>query len=243
MRCRAPTPDRRGGELETGSLERLSENAALYVCPMPTLLHLDSSADLTGSVSRRLTGRFAGGWAALGHAVVRRDLFVDQPPHLPSHVLHWAPSLRGADESVDRRHDRFQEELVGELLAADVVLVGAPMYNWSVPSTMKAWIDWIHVPGLTAPASPDDPAPLAGRPIVIASGRGLAYGPGSGNVDHELAALNQLFAGSMQMTVYPVLAELTLAHRSDRLAAHSAQAAASLAAAEDEIDRLLTELG
>ena len=42
---------------------------------MATLLHLDSSADLTGSVSRRLTARFATGWAALGHATVRRDLF------------------------------------------------------------------------------------------------------------------------------------------------------------------------
>ena len=161
---------------------------------MATLLHLDSSADLTGSVSRRLTARFAAGWAALGHATVRRDLFLDQPPHLPSNVLHWAPSLRATDESVDPAHDRYQEELVGELLAADVVLVGAPMYNWSVPSTLKAWIDWIHVPGMTAPAGPDDPAPLAGKPIVIASGRGLAYGPDSGNVDHELAALNQLFA-------------------------------------------------
>ena len=75
--------------------------------------------------------------------------------------LHWAPSLRLADESVDPVDDRYQELLVGELLAADVVLVGAPMYNWSVPSTLKAWIDWIHVPGLTAPAAPDDPAPLA----------------------------------------------------------------------------------
>ena len=210
---------------------------------MATLLHLDSSADLTASVSRRLTARFAGGWAALGHATVRRDLFVDQPPHLPSNVLHWAPSLRAAGESVDRAHDRYQGELVGELLAADVVLVGAPMYNWSVPSTLKAWIDWIHVPGMTAPAGPNDPAPLVGIPIVIASGRGLAYGPNTGNVDHQLAALNQLFAESMQMTVHPVLAELTLADRVAGLAPYVAQAAASLAAAEAEIDRLLTELG
>jgi FMN-dependent NADH-azoreductase len=65
---------------------------------MATLLHLDSSADLTGSVSRRLTARFAAGWATLGHATVRRDLFLDQPPHLPSSVLHWAPSLRATDE-------------------------------------------------------------------------------------------------------------------------------------------------
>jgi FMN-dependent NADH-azoreductase len=210
---------------------------------MATLLHLDSSADLTGSVSRRLTARFAAGWAARGHTTVRRDLFTDQPPHLPSNVLHWAPSLRAAGESVNPAHDRYQEELVGELLAADVVLIGAPMYNWSVPSTLKAWIDWIHVPGMTAPAGPDDPAPLAGKPVVIASGRGLAYGPGTGNVDHELAALNQLFAGSMQMIVYPVLAELTLAGRVADLAPYTAQGAASLAAAEADIDRLLTELG
>ena len=200
---------------------------------MTTLLHLDSSADLTGSASRRLTARFALGWAALGHSIVRRDLFAEQPPHLPSHALHWAPRLRAADASVDPADDRYQEELVGELLAADVILVGAPMYNWSVPSTLKAWIDWIHVPGMTAPAGPEDPAPLGGKPIVIASGRGLAYGANTGNVDHELAALTQLFGNSMQMTVYPVLAELTLAP----------EGAASMAAAEAEIDRLVTELG
>jgi FMN-dependent NADH-azoreductase len=200
---------------------------------MTTLLHLDSSADLTGSASRRLTARFAAGWAALGHDIVRRDLFAEQPPHLPNNVLHWAPRLRAPGASADPAHERYQEELVSELLAADVVLVGAPMYNWSVPSTLKAWIDWIHVPGMTAPASPDDPAPLDSKPIVIASGRGLAYGPGSGNVDHELAALTQLFTGSMKMTVYPVLAERTLA----------AEGAASMAAAEAEIDRLLTQLG
>lgn len=210
---------------------------------MPTLLHLDSSADLTGSVSRRLTARFADGWAARGHVTVRRDLFAEQPPHLPSNVLHWPPRLRAADETVDPEHDRYQGELVGELLAADVVVVGAPMYNWSVPSTLKAWIDWIHVPGMTAPNGPDDPGPLAGKPIIIASGRGLAYGPGSGNTDHELAALNQLFDGSMKMTVHPVLAELTLANRVDDLAPYADQGAASLAAAEAEIDRLLAELG
>jgi FMN-dependent NADH-azoreductase len=210
---------------------------------MTNLLHLDSSADLTGSVSRRLTARFAAGWAALGHATIRRDLFTEQPPHLPSNVLHWAPSLRLTQESADPADDRYQQMLVGELLDADVVLLGAPMYNWSVPSTLKAWIDWIHVPGMTAPAGPNDPAPLAGKPILIASARGGAYGPGSGNIDPELAALNELFAGSMQMTVCPVLAELTLADRVANLAPYASQAVASLAAAEAEIDRLLTELG
>lgn len=210
---------------------------------MAVLLHLDSSADLTGSASRRLTDRFAVGWAARGHTILRRDLFSEQPPHLPSHQLHWAPALRFGTGSVSPEDERYQDELIGELLAADVVLLGAPMYNWSVPSTLKAWIDWIHVPGKSAPAGPDDAVPLLGKPVVFASGRGLAYGPESGNVDHELAALRQLFEGSMQMVVHPVLAELTLAPHVPDLAPYLEQSRASLAAAEAEIDRLLAVLG
>jgi FMN-dependent NADH-azoreductase len=213
-----------------------------YGRPMSTLLHLDSSADVHGSVSRHLTARFADGWVQCGHRVVRRDLFVDQPPHLPDNALHWSPSLRLAGESVTAEDERYQQELCTELLEADVVLIGAPMYNWSVPSTLKAWIDWVHVPGLTAPGGPTDPAPLGGKPVVIVSARGLAYGPGTGMDDHELAALTQLFAGSMRMELHPVLAELTLADRVPDLASKSTAGAASRAAAAAEIDRLVALL-
>lgn len=221
----------------------VAPRADRLACAMATLLHLDSSADQSTSASRRLTARFADSWTALGHRTIRRDLFLEQPPHLPSHLLHWAPELRGGHSLMDREHGAYQDVLIGELLAADVVLVGAPMYNWSVPSTLKAWIDWVHVPGKTAPAGSGDPAPLQGKPMIIASGRGLAYGPDTGNVDHELAALRQLFEGSMQMVVHPVLAELTLASWIPDFAPYSAQAADSLAAAEAEIDRLVRELG
>src|SRR3954454_12124624 len=101
-----------------------------------TLLHIDSSADLSGSVSRRLTARFAGGGRSRGHQVFGRDLFLDQPPHLPTAALHWAPSLRVAGESVEPADEKYQQQLCGELLDADVVLLGAPMYNWSVPSPL-----------------------------------------------------------------------------------------------------------
>jgi FMN-dependent NADH-azoreductase len=210
---------------------------------MGRLLHLDSSADLTASVSRRLTARFVDGWTRRGHDVLRRDLFIDQPPHLPTNALHWAPSLRRCGESVRPEDDHYQQALCTELLDADVVLVGAPMYNWAVPSTLKAWIDWIHVPGITVPGTPDQPAQLAGKPVVLVSSRGLAYGPGTGMDDHELAALTQLFVGSMQMRLFPVLAELTLADRVPDLASRSSDGAASLAAAEAEIDRLVSDLG
>ncbi len=208
---------------------------------MPTLLHLDSSADLHGSVSRQLTARFAAAWTALGphHTVVRRDLHLDPLPHLPTHALHWGPGLRAAGETAEAADDQLQAELTGELLSADVLLVGAPLYNWSVPSSLKAWIDWIHVPGITA----GDPPPLAAKPAVIASARGLAYGPDSGNIDHQTPYLEQLFRQALGMTTYVVAAELTLAPRLADLAPLVDQGAASFAAAAAELDRLAAALG
>ena len=209
---------------------------------MPTLLQLDSSADLDHSVSRRLTARFAAGWSALGaeHTVVHRDLHRNPLPHLPTNALHWGPTLRAPGETASEDADRLQAELTAELLAADVLIIGAPLYNWNVPSSLKAWIDWIHVPGVTAGG---DPAPLAGRAVVIASARGLAYGPDSGNVDHQTPYLEQVFTRALDMATYVVAAELTLATRLPDLAPMVEQGAASLAAAEVELDRLLTLVG
>ncbi len=128
---------------------------------MPSLLHIDSSADLTHSRSRALTAAFADAWRARGpeYTVVRRDLHVDQLPHLESSALHWAVADRTADEHVDPQADALRQEVIDELLAADVVVVGAPLYNYTVPSTLKAWIDRVHVPGVLAGGV----QPLAGR--------------------------------------------------------------------------------
>ncbi|WP_111765736.1 FMN-dependent NADH-azoreductase [Nakamurella deserti] len=212
---------------------------------MPTLLHLDSSADRTGSVSRTLTARFAAGWTANGadHAVVRRDLHADPLPHLATHVLHWAPHLRRPDETVPAAAEDLQRTLIDELLAADVVVVGAPMYNWSLPSTLKAWVDNIHVPGTTAPFG-DGPQPMAGRPVVIVSSRGAQYGPDTANagLDHEIPALQQVLGVALGMSVYVVTAELTLAGRIAAMAPLAGEAEASLAAAEIALDAVVARL-
>ena len=134
---------------------------------MPQLLQLDSSADLVNSTSRALTARFADTWRDLGpeHTVVVRDLHADPLPHLPTSALHWAPRLRTASETAPPEAEGLQHKLIDELTSAAVVVVGAPMYNWAVPSTLKAWIDYVHVLGLTAPI--DGPTrPFAGKPIV-----------------------------------------------------------------------------
>jgi FMN-dependent NADH-azoreductase len=211
---------------------------------MPTLLHLDSSADTEHSVSRALTARFAERWAAAGPGrdVVHRDLHIHPLPPLPTHVLHWAPRLRRPDEKVPADAEALQETLIGELLGADVVVIGAPMYNWSVPATLKAWIDYVHVPGTTAPL--DEPTqPLAARPLVLVSSRGAGYGPDSGNVDHELPGLRQVFAASMGFDLHVVTAELTLASRLPFLAELVPAAQESLEAAGAHLDDLAVSLG
>jgi len=213
---------------------------------VPNLLHIDSSADLAGSTSRNLTARFAQAWSLLSHdhSITRRDLHLDPPPHLPTNVLHWAAHLRTAQETVPVNADQLQQQLIGELLNADVVLIGAPMYNWSLPSTLKAWIDYIHVPGQTAPY--DTPTqPLAGKPVIVVSSRGDQYGPETPNAsaDHEIPALRQVLGVALGMDVHVVVAELTLAARVPALAALAAQATASLESAAGTLDQLVVRFG
>ena len=105
---------------------------------MPHLLHLDSSADPRHSASREVTGAFVRGWQERGadFTVTSRDLHEDPPPHLPDAALHWSPRMRVAGETVAAAAEARQQQYLDELLAADVLLVGAPMYNWSLPSTL-----------------------------------------------------------------------------------------------------------
>jgi FMN-dependent NADH-azoreductase len=212
---------------------------------VPILLHLDSSADLSQSVSRRLTERFARAWADLGssHTIVRRDLHVDPLPHLPTNALHWAARLRPG-QSVPADAEQLQADLIAEVGSADVIVIGAPLYNWSMPSTLKAWIDYIQVGGLTSPYDSDH-RPFAGKPVVIVSSRGDEYGPESRNAgtDHEIPALRQALGVALGMSVRVVTAELTLAASIPAMAGLRDRAEQSERAAEAELDALVTELG
>lgn len=213
---------------------------------MPQLLHLDSSADLDTSVSRSVTAQFSDVWHSLGadHSVIHRDLHRNPPPHLPTSALHWAPHLRTEAEVAPPEAEALQKELIDELVSADVVLIGAPMYNWSIPSTLKAWIDYIHVPGITVPF--DAPTrPLEGKPAVVVSSRGNQYGRGTPDfgADHTVPQLQQVLGVALGMEVFVVTIDLTLASRVPALAPQVPQADASLADARAEITDLATRLG
>ena len=129
------------------------------------LLHLDSSALGTQSASRELSAAIVARHLAAnpGLEIAYRDLDADPLPHLDG------AALAGSDPALAARAAAVMQEF----LEADVVVVGAPMYNFGIPSTLKAWIDRIAVAGKTFRYTAEGPVGLAGgKKVVVASTRG-----------------------------------------------------------------------
>lgn len=132
------------------------------------LLQIDSSALGDQSASRELTAAIVADWRRRvpGLEVIRRDFDADPLPHLSSRSLAKADPAESA----------VADAVMAEFLAADVVVIGAPMYNFAIPSTLKAWIDRIAVAGVTFRYTAEGPEGLAkGKRVVIASTRGGMY--------------------------------------------------------------------
>jgi FMN-dependent NADH-azoreductase len=143
------------------------------------LLHIDSSILGGHSVSRQLTKDIVAQWRAShpGTMVDYLDLAVDTPNHLSADSI----GFRAASGAVpltpaQERENAVSEALVSQLLAADVIVIGAPLYNFSIPSQLKAWIDRIAQPGRTFTYTDKGPKGLAsGKTVIIASSRGGQY--------------------------------------------------------------------
>jgi FMN-dependent NADH-azoreductase len=149
------------------------------------LLHIDSSALGANSVSRTLTEAIVARFRAQvgGIEVIRRDLDQDPLPHLTAAVLS------GEDAEAGERGAR----VLDEFLAADVVVIGVPMYNFSVPSTLKAWIDRIAVAGKTFRYGANGPEGLAGgKRVIMAIAQGGVHQLG-GASDFQESYLRFLF--------------------------------------------------
>lgn len=134
------------------------------------LLHIDSSSLGSHSVSRGLTASIVAELVREqpGLEVTYRDLAVQPLPH-------WSPVADAADPAAI-----LSSEVLEEFLAADVIVVGAPMYNFSIPSSLKAWIDRVAVAGKTFRYTAEGPEGLAkGKRVIIASSRGGFYGTGT----------------------------------------------------------------
>ena len=162
------------------------------------LLHIDSGILGTASVSRQLSAAAVAEWRAQhpNTEVVTRDLVAQPLSHLAGDQLFAA----GADPDQQSPEMRAilseSEKVLQEFLDAGVVVIGAPMYNFSIPSQLKAWIDRIAVKGKTFAYSEYGPKGLAGgKTVVIASARGGFYGAQSPVAawDHQESYLRTVF--------------------------------------------------
>lgn len=143
---------------------------------MSHLLHLDASARRHTSISRQLTALFAGHWRAIhpDGLLTYRDLGGDPPPHISDALVDamFTPlSLRTPEQ---KAVTAYQEQLIHELELADTIVLGVPMYNFGIPSMLKAWIDHVVVFGRTV-----DQGLFDGARVVVITARGGAYGPGT----------------------------------------------------------------
>jgi FMN-dependent NADH-azoreductase len=222
----------------------------------PRLLHLDSSAGpAAGSLTRRLTGLFADTWCARHgtDGYRHRDLAADPVPALgPAYVaLGRRMERRGvvppeevanlAETADERREWALTLPLIRELRAADTMLLGVPMYNFSVPAALKAWIDRVTFPGALLEPETGGSA-LRGTRVVVVMARGGAYGPDSPReaFDFQRPYLRAYFTdhGVADENLHFVQAEMALAGLVPHLARFRDLADASLAAAGAQLTEL-----
>jgi FMN-dependent NADH-azoreductase len=209
---------------------------------MPTLLHIDSSIRVEGSRSRALSDHFARNWRD-GHpdgSVVYRDLAADPVPHLDLHAF-TANMVAAEDRTAAQREARaLTETLAREVLGADEIVIGVPLYNFGPPTTLKAWVDRIVVPGLTVDVGSGGLA--GGRPVTVTAARGGGYGPGTPREgwDHRDPWLAHALSSIGLDEVRFIHTELTLARESPAMSGLEELEDQSIADAHAAIDALFT---
>ncbi|MFJ5259821.1 FMN-dependent NADH-azoreductase [Streptomyces sp. NPDC088387] len=186
---------------------------------MATLLHIDSSVFAgEASSSRAVTTAFRKTWQEQhpGGTVVYRDLAVNPAPHITAdaHLAGFSdPEARTAEQT-----DAFAERLrlIEEFERADALLIGAPMYNYSIPSTLKAWLDNVILFGRTA--GPDPSA--KGTPVTVVASRGGAYGPGTPRENSEYVQnyLGLVLGEALGLEPHFIVPELTMAPHTPAMA-------------------------
>ncbi len=217
------------------------------------LLHIDASArsgvsgvSRHGSHTRRLSQRFVARWSGVrpNDTVTYRD--VGQTPPSPVSAAWIAAAFTPPEhrDAAARTHLAESDRLTAELVAADLIVIGAPMYNFGLPAQLKAWVDNVVRVGVTfgfdraRTGAPYWPM-LAGtnKRLVMLSSRGdYGYGPGE-----RLAAMNLVEAGlTVPMAYLGITQTESVAIEYDEFG--DARLNASIAAAEKAVDALVDRL-
>lgn len=162
------------------------------------LLHIDSSITGDQSVSRQLTRNIVDAWVAThpDTQVSRLDLLTDAPAHFTADAM--APRTGQADglSEAQVRENAVSERLVSQFLASDVIVVGAPFYNFTIPTQLKAWLDRLAQPGRTFQYTANGPEGLAtGKTVIVASTRGGVYSTSEQGqaMEHQESYLKVIF--------------------------------------------------
>ncbi|KJV27097.1 FMN-dependent NADH-azoreductase [Aquitalea magnusonii] len=149
------------------------------------LLHLDSSILGQNSVSRQLTAAVVEAVRAK-HADVQtsyRDLAAQPIAHLSGEIIGANFTAEADWTETQRSESALSNALIEEFLATDVLVIGAPMYNFSIPSQLKSWIDRVAAAGRTFKYGANGPEGLAGgKKVVIVSSRGGVYSTEQGQL-------------------------------------------------------------
>ncbi|WP_406474840.1 FMN-dependent NADH-azoreductase [Streptomyces sp. NBC_01615] len=181
---------------------------------MATLLHIDSSVfPGEASSSRSVSDAFRKAWEEQHPegAVIYRDLAADPVPHITADA--WFAGYAAPSERTPEQSAAFaaRVKLIEELEQADAVLIGAPMYNYSIPSTLKAWLDNVLLLGRTAGETPS----AQGTPVIVVASRGGSYAPGTPREGYEFVQnyLEAVLKGTLGLDLDFIVPELTMAPR------------------------------
>lgn len=165
---------------------------------MSTLLHIDASPRGDYSISRKLSSAFVESWkkAHTGGKVIRRDLTTS---NLTFVDIDWIIGAFSTPDQITDGHRSalaLSDTLIAEVLQADHIVIGTPMYNFSVPAVLKAWIDHIVRIGKTFSVGASGLEGLAkGRKVTVMIASGSSYASGSpfASYDKESEYLKTIF--------------------------------------------------
>ncbi|TDD30853.1 FMN-dependent NADH-azoreductase [Actinomadura sp. KC06] len=204
---------------------------------MSYLLHIDSSSLGEASVSRQVARSFLEGWDG---KVVHRDLAAAPVPHISAAGITARETDPAQHTDEQAAAAAMQDTLIEEFLGAGAYLFTVPMYNLTMPSVFKAWLDQILVFGRTVHHG--GPSQVAGRPAVVISARGGSYGPGAPRhgLDYVVPILEALLGHEemLGLDVTTVIPELTMAPHAPALASLLPKHEASMANAHNRAREL-----
>lgn len=197
---------------------------------MATLLKIHSSLFNSRGQSSILADQFAGRWLARNPEgkIIDRDLSTDPVPHLDLERFQAFLTAPNERTAAQQQVVAYSDTLIEELKSADVIVMGVPMYNFSVPSVLRAYFDHIARAGVTFRYTSDGPEGLIkGKKAYVFITRGGIHGE-----DHSQTNYLRQFLGFIGIT------DVEIVH-AEGLAMNESAKLKSLAAAEEEIARLL----